>query len=164
LVGLLRARVADEISPAFLTLQPAFRGLYLRRMKDAPALHATWVQLQHILHHRYSNAQQYDEVLEEGNWRRMDRWQQSGVCWRYSLLVNFPENLVRFSDAVRRDGFHVSNLYWPVNDFFRPNDRCPNAEWFARRIVNLWVDQTVNREWVRKCAASVTRNATRFTS
>ncbi len=164
LVGLLRARAVDDVSPAFLTLQPVFRGLYLRRMKDPAALHGAWVQLQQILHHRYSNARQYDEVLAEGNWHRMDRWRDSGVCWRYSLLVNFPENLVEFSEAVRRDGFHVSNLYWPVNDFFRPSDRCPNADRFARRIVNLWVDQTVNRDWVRKCSESVARNATRFVS
>ena len=54
--------------------------------------------------------------------------------------MNFPDKLVDFSEAVRRDGFHVSNLYWPVNDFFRPSDPCPNADHFARRVVNLWVD------------------------
>jgi hypothetical protein len=70
--------------------------------------------------------------------------------------------LVDFSDAVRRDGFHVSNLYWPVNDFFRPSDHCPNADEFARRIINLWVDQTVDRQWVEKCARSLVRNARQF--
>jgi dTDP-4-amino-4,6-dideoxygalactose transaminase len=159
LVGLLRARSIDDVSTAFLKLQPAFRALYLRRMKDPGALVTAWSQLQHILQHRYRNARQYGEVLEEGNWQLLSQWQQSGVCWRYSLLVNFPEKLVEFSDAVRRDGFHVSNLYWPVNDFFRPSDLCPNASQFARRIVNLWVDRSVNQQWVRECALSVLRNA-----
>jgi dTDP-4-amino-4,6-dideoxygalactose transaminase len=133
-------------------------------MKDPSALAVAWAQLQQILDHRYGNAQQYEEVLAEGPWQRLSRWQQSGVCWRYSLLVDFPEKLVDFSEAVRRDGFHVSNLYWPVNDFFRPGDRCPNADQFARRIVNLWVDQTVDRHWVRNCADSLVRNASRFAS
>jgi dTDP-4-amino-4,6-dideoxygalactose transaminase len=164
LVALLRARAVNEVFSGFLKLQPAFRGLYLRRMKDPGKLVAAWAQLQQTLHHRYRNAQQYDEILAEGNWQRMSQWQQSGVCWRYSRLVGFPEKLVDFSEAVRRDGFHVSNLYWPVPDFFRPSDPCPNADQFARRIVNLWVDQTVDRQWVKKCAESMVRNAARFAS
>ncbi len=164
LVGLLRARALEEISRAFLKLQPAFRSLYLRRMKNPAALVTAWTRLQPVLQHRYCNAQEYDDVLVAGNWERLSRWQQSGICWRYSLLVNFPEKLVEFSEAVRRDGFHVSNLYWPVNDFFRHSDRCPNADQFARRIVNLWVDQTVDRQWVHKCAESLLRNAGPFAS
>jgi dTDP-4-amino-4,6-dideoxygalactose transaminase len=162
LVGLLRTRAVDEVSSAFLKLQPAFRALYLRRMKDPAALAGAWAQLQEVLQHRYRNAQEYEEVLAEGNWQRLSQWEQSGVCWRYSLLVNFPEKLVDFSEAVRRDGFHVSNLYWPVNDFFRPGDLCPNAAQFARRIVNLWVDKSVDGLWVRKCAESLLKNARRF--
>lgn len=162
LVGLLRARAVDDVSSAFLKLQPAFYDLYLRRMKDPEALAAAWPQLEQNLRHRYQNARQYDEVLAGGPWELIRQWQQSGVCWRYSLLVDFPEKLVDFSEAVRRDGFHVSNLYWPVNDFFRPGDRCPNANQFARGVVNLWVDGSVDETWVRKCAESVLRNAGRF--
>jgi dTDP-4-amino-4,6-dideoxygalactose transaminase len=164
LVGLLRARAVDEVSSAFLKLQPAFQPLYLRRMKNPAALMTAWAGLQQVLQHRYRNAQQYDDILAAGDWTRISQWQQSGVCWRYSLLVNFPDRLVDFSEAVRRDGFHVSNLYWPVNDFFRPSDPCPNASQFARRIVNLWVDATVDSQWVRRCAESLLRNAGRFSS
>lgn len=164
MVGLLRVRAVDDVSSAFLKLQPAFRGLYLRRLKDPAAVAGAWPGLQPALQHRYRNAEQYDEVLAKGNWQRLSQWQQSGVCWRYSLLVDFPDRLVEFSEAVRRDGFHVSNLYWPVNDFFRPADRCPNADRFARRIVNLWVDGTVDQKWVRKCAESLIRTAARLAS
>ncbi|HEY3975002.1 MAG TPA: DegT/DnrJ/EryC1/StrS family aminotransferase [Candidatus Sulfotelmatobacter sp.] len=166
LVGLLRsrARSGDEVSSAFLKLQPAYRRLYLRRMKNAVALAQAWPQLKAILRHRTRNAQQYEQDLADGPWQLLSQWQQSGVCWRYSLLVNFPEKLVDFSEAVRRDGFHVSNLYWPVNDFFRPSDACPNADQFARRILNLWVDNTVDRPWVQKCGESLIKNAARFLS
>lgn len=164
LVALLRTRSVDEVSGAFLKLQPAFRALYLHPMKDPAALTAAWKRLPQILDHRSNNATQYDETLSPGNWQRLSQWKQSGICWRYSLLVNFPDKLVDFSDAVRRDGFHVSNLYWPVNDFFRPDDHCSNADQFARRIVNLWVDQSVDRQWVRKCAESLLRNADRFST
>lgn len=162
LVALMRSRAVSEISAAFLKLQPAFRPLYLRRMKSPAALLQAWEKLPGVLQHRERNARTYDSALSIGNWERLNQWQKSGVCWRYSLLVNFPDQLVSFSDAVRRDGFHVSNLYWPVNDFFRPTDVCPNAERFARRIVNLWVDGTVDPDWVERCANSLQKNAPRY--
>ncbi|MGC2476992.1 MAG: DegT/DnrJ/EryC1/StrS family aminotransferase [Candidatus Sulfotelmatobacter sp.] len=159
LVALLRTRAVDEISTAFLNLQPAFRSLYLQQMKNPAALLETWGNLPKILEHRARSAALYDSALSVGNWQTLSQWRESGVCWRYSLLVNFPDQLVTFSEAVRRDGFHVSNLYWPVNDFFRPTDLCPEADRFARRIVNLWVDPTVDPEWVAKCAKSLLKNA-----
>ena len=161
LVALMRSRAVNDISAAFLKLQPAFRPLYLRRMKSPVALVQAWGQLSSVLQHREHNARTYEAALPNGNWERLNQWQMSGVCWRYSLLVNFPDHLASFSDAVRRDGFHVSNLYWPVNDFFRPTDFCPNADTFARRIVNLWVDNTVDPDWVERCANSLRKNAPR---
>jgi dTDP-4-amino-4,6-dideoxygalactose transaminase len=164
LVGLLRDRELESVSDAFLKLQPAFRKLYLRRLHDPAALAAAWPQLAKLLEHRYRNAQLYDTILANGPWQRIRQWEQSGVCWRYSLLVNFPEKLIEFSEAVRRDGFHVSNLYWQVNDFFRPDDDCPNAETFARSVLNLWVDRTVDAPWVEKCVESLVRNCAPFAS
>jgi hypothetical protein len=166
LVGLLRirARPANEVSQAFLKLQPAYQALYLRPMTNPSRLAGAWPQLQAALRHRMSNAQQYEELLAPGDWQLLNQWKQSGVCWRYSLLVNFPERLADFSEAVRRDGYHVSNLYWPVHDFFRPGDSCPNADLFARRIVNLWVDTSVDRPWVQGCAQSLLKNASQFAS
>jgi dTDP-4-amino-4,6-dideoxygalactose transaminase len=162
MVALLRERTLDDVSSAFLKLQPAYLRLYLRRMKNPVGLLHDWSRLPEILHHRYLNGQRYEQALKNGPWQRISQWRDSGVCWRYSLLVNFPEKLVAFSEAVRHDGFHLSNLYWPMSDFFRPSDKCPNAEWFARRVVNLWVDETVDQKWVERCSASLLRNAERF--
>jgi len=161
LVALMRSRAVNEISAVFLKLQPAFRPLYLRRMNSPAALLQAWETLPRVLEHRARNARTYDAALSNGNWERLNQWQESGVCWRYSLLVNFPDQLSTFSETVRQDGFHVSNLYWPVNDFFRPADTCPNAEMFARRIVNLWVDNSVDPDWVERCANSLLKNAPR---
>jgi dTDP-4-amino-4,6-dideoxygalactose transaminase len=161
LVALLRSRAADEISSAFLKLQPAFRPLYLRRMKNPAALLNAWARLENVLEHRLQNVEQYDQLLADTDWKKLNQWHESGVCWRYSLLVDFPDQLVSFSEAVRRDGFHVSNLYWPINDFFLPTDACPNAQHFARRIVNLWVDSSVDRQWVSNCAKSLLKNRPR---
>ena len=161
LVSLLRTRAVADVSSAFLELQPAFRQLYLRRMKSAVSLLQAWGELQKVLGHRLLNAEMYQKLLADGTWETLNQWRQSGVCWRYSLLVNFPDELVGFSEAVRRDGFHVSNLYWPVNQFFLPSDECPVAEVFARRIMNLWVDGSVDTEWASRCAASLLKNQPR---
>src|SRR5262249_10217452 len=101
----------------------------------------------------------YARELASGPWRLLDGWRESGVCWRYSLLLDSPDRLVALSEAVRRDGFHVSNLYWPVNQFFRPEDACPHADPFARRVVNLWVDVATEPEAVKRCASSVRQRA-----
>ena len=67
------------------------------------------------------------------------------------------KNLIRLIESVRKEGFHVSNLYWRVNQFFNENDVCPNADYFARRIVNTWVDASVDEEYVKKCASVINK-------
>lgn len=162
LVALRRSCAAADISAPFLKLQPAYQPLYLQAMTNPSALANAWLKLPQILEHRFNNAEQYDETLADGPWHLLSGWRESGVCWRYSLLFDLPDKLVELSDSVRRDGFHVSNLYWPVNEFFRPSDCCPNAEHFARRILNLWVDSSVDRDWVHRCATSLRKNADRL--
>jgi len=161
---LRRTNAVAEISRAFLQLQPAFRGLYLCHMKNPSALAAAWLQLPEVLDHRYRNAEHYEQALGRGPWQPLDGWRRSGVCWRYSFLLDDPERLLPCSEAIRQDGFHVSNLYWPVNEFFAPQDQCPNAEQFARRIVNLWVDHTVDPDWVERCAQSVRKHCSQHAS
>jgi hypothetical protein len=155
LVALMRLRVASRISDLFLPVRSAYDGLYSRPMKDPASLPAVWDKLPRAVENRRRKAELYAEKFSGGPWRLLNGWQTSGVCWRYSLLIDEPRQLVPFSEAVRRDGFHVSNLYWPLNDFYRPDDHCPEADSFARRIVNLWVDDSVDREWVGRCADSL---------
>jgi dTDP-4-amino-4,6-dideoxygalactose transaminase len=159
LVSLLRLREVADVSELFLRVRPAYEKLYLRGMQNLGALSASWPSLAGVLERRRQKASLYSKRLGAGPWQLLDGWRASGVCWRYSLLVNFPEQLVSCCEMIRRDGFHVSNLYWPVNSFFRPRDFCPVAESFARRIVNLWVDDNVDTNWVERCVASVQSRA-----
>jgi dTDP-4-amino-4,6-dideoxygalactose transaminase len=159
LVSLFRLRVAAPLSELFLQVRPAYDALYLERMLDPEPLAATWPTLPAVLERRRRKAELYSEGLSSGPWATLDGWRDSGVCWRYTLLTEFPEQTVAFCERVRADGFHVSNLYWPPNQFFKPEDACPNAEEFARRVVNLWVDDSVDEAWVRRCVASVRKHA-----
>lgn len=160
LVGLLRLRSqpVETVSQSFMAIRPAYETLYLRNANPAWQVNEAWHNLEANLAHRRQLADLYTEGLQDGAWRLLTGYQQSGVCWRYSLLLNNPDKQVVFSEAVRRDGFHVSNLYWAVNQFFNPVDDCPNADDFGRRIVNLWVDEIVDADTVRGCIASLQRH------
>ncbi len=162
LVALFRLRADTGVSNFFLRVRATYEGLFLRSMKDPAALAQAWQGLRASVERRYRKAEIYAGKLAGGPWQLLNAWRKSGVCWRYSLLVDFNDPLASFSESVRHDGFHVSNLYWPVNQFFYPSDACPNADTFARRIMNLWVDDTVDLDWVRRCGECLWKRADRF--
>ncbi|MEM9951277.1 MAG: DegT/DnrJ/EryC1/StrS family aminotransferase [Chloroflexota bacterium] len=161
LVGLLRvnARTPQQVSEAFLHLRQAFEPLYIRSTNPDVDLNSAWNNLPHALSHRLKLANIYaDRLGHHSAWQVLTDFQQSGVCWRFSLLINNPEQQITFSEAIRRDGFHVSNLYWSPNQFFKPSDTCDGADAFSRRIVNLWVDESVDEDYVQKCCDSLLKH------
>lgn len=147
----------QPVPAIFPLLTLAYQGLFLQPLSLPSDLPQLWPELPKRLGLRYQKAQSYADQLANGPWQLLNQWQNSGVCWRYSLLIDNADQLINFSEAVRQGGFHVSNLYWPLNQLFAPQDYCPAADQFARRIVNLWVDDNVSLDWVEACAASLWR-------
>jgi dTDP-4-amino-4,6-dideoxygalactose transaminase len=158
MAALFRLKADVPLSRSFLAVREAYDALYLRSIRDPSAVARAWSSLPRTLEHRRTMAAKYEDVLDDGPWTRLDGWRDSGVCWRYTLLLERDAALP--SELVRRDGFHVSNLYWPMNQFFGKEDPCPNANAFARRVMNLWVDETVNIDRVSRCAESIIQHAT----
>jgi len=161
LVGLLRLRSipVQRISDSFMTIRSAYENLYLRAANPTVDLDKAWKELPASLERRLHLARIYAENLQGGPWKLLTDYESSRVCWRFSLLLDAPDQQVAFSETVRQDGFHVSNLYWPANQFFKPDDPCSGADTFARRIVNLWVDDSVDEAYVQACSASLLRHA-----
>lgn len=161
LVGLLRLNDTpmQTVSDAFMAVRSAYEGLYLRPAHPETDMNRAWDNLPESLERRLELARLYAKGLQGGKWQLLTGYEQSGVCWRFSLLIDNPDKQVAFSEAVRRDGFHVSNLYWSVNQFFNPADECPNADSFGRRIVNLWVDSSVDADYVRRCCESLLKHS-----
>ncbi|MDQ7027051.1 MAG: DegT/DnrJ/EryC1/StrS family aminotransferase [Anaerolineae bacterium] len=157
LVGLFRLREIpyQQIATSFQMVRDAYEPLYLRPANPTIDLNAAWDALPASLAHRLEMANIYAQRLQSHHWQNLSDFQQSAVCWRFSLLIDSPEQQVAFSEAVRHDGFHVSNLYWSTNQFFNPADDCPNADSFGRRIVNLWVDDSVDADYVQRCCDSL---------
>ena len=160
LVGLLRLNNIpnQNISSAFNKVRSAYDALYLRPVNPEIDLNSAWENLPDALHRRLKLANIYAERLQHPALNLLTDFQQSEVCWRFSLLISNPEKQVAFSEAIRRDGFHVSNLYWAANQFFKPDDVCEGADSFSRRIVNLWVDASVDEDYVNRCCDSVLRH------
>jgi len=154
LISLRRVHRVVDIASVFLPLQSYYADLYVRSLNRTSGIIQSWPELEAVLEDRRRKASVYASILPGGPWRCLDGWRSSGACWRYSLLVD-TDRTIEFTEAVRRDGFQVSNLYWPLNDLFNPEDVCPNAERFARQVMNLWVDRTVTVDEAEACARSL---------
>lgn len=62
--------------------------------------------------------------------------------YRYTIVLIDNANLEAFSEHLRQNGVNCSNLYIPINRFYGEK-KCPNANMFAHRCVNLWVDPSI---------------------
>jgi dTDP-4-amino-4,6-dideoxygalactose transaminase len=156
---LLRSAAAGSVARHVLPLQHHYEPLWMRPLSDPSRLAGAFAALPQALAERRYKADIYAAALQDGPWQILDGFSTSGVCWRFSLLLQDPAQQIPLAEAVRKNGFHVSHLYWPLPQLFSESDQAPYAEQFARRIVNLWVDETVDRDWVRACASSMSRHA-----
>ncbi len=146
-----------EISPRAERYREIFASLYVVPFSDGRTIVARWPDLGAALRRRSRKAELYDRILSDGCVTRLNNWQQSGVCWRYSALLNTEREFESTVESIRRNSFHVSSLFWPLNRIFSSDDACPDAEYFARRVINLWVDDRVSEEYVLGCATLLRR-------
>ena len=155
LTPLLRTARAVNLAHYVLPLQLHYQPLWMRPLADGARLAAGFDALSAALEERRQKAAIYAGRLQDGPWQLLDGWRQSGVCWRFTLLLDDAAVQIPLAEAVRKDGFHVSHLYWPLTQLFSERQSTPQAEQFGRRVLNLWVDETVDRDWVHACAASL---------
>lgn len=149
-----------DIHPFFIGLHQAFDALLW--LPEAPAGFDPAKQLSGLTENytrRMAKANLYLETLSDAEGLNVITTLSPGEnCWRFTFCIKQPEALIDFSEKLRKDGFHVSNLYWPPNRFFNPADPCPNANIMARSIVNLWVDDMVSESQVQACSKAVLKH------
>ena len=149
---MLRLRKIDQCADVFALLAAEYAEICIAPLQSPEALAAAWETLPEELDHRMRMARRYRERLAGGSWRLPTAWEHSGVCWRYTLLMDDEELAIEATERLRQAGLLASNHYWPLHSFYDPEDECPIAERFARRCVNLWVDHRVDSEKVDRCA------------
>ena len=62
--------------------------------------------------------------------------------YRYTIVLKDNTNLEDFSEYLRQNRINCSNLYIPINRFYGDKG-CPNADAFAHRCINLWVEPSI---------------------
>jgi len=75
-----------------------------------------------------------------------------GVDWRYNFLVE-PEHQQLLLKRLHKKGFKASSWHPPSDIFWQERSRddstpTPNADWVGDRIINLWVDDSVDDEYI----------------
>lgn len=159
LTALDRIHAAPKIDSFFLSLQKSFEPLYILNFKQHENFVYEWNNIDSNNLERIEKADVYLNLLiKHRSIKSISDYQNSKVCWRYSILIDNKTDLINISDKIRQDGFHVSNLYWPLNFFFNSNDICLNSYTFARRIINLWVDKSINKKYVEACSKSLIKH------
>lgn len=166
LVTLLRnASVLEtkEISQSFIQIRHQYEGLYIKKFKYNSSLVDSWKRLKINVNERYEKAKLYKKSLNDNSEiTLLSQFENSKMCWRFSFLLNPKYDISIFSELIRKDGFHVSNLYWPVNDFFYPEDLSPNAKFISLHIINLWVNSSVDENYIINCSNSILKNINQY--
>ena len=77
--------------------------------------------------------------------------------FRYSIVVdgkNGSRLRRRITNNLRENDIHASNLYYPAHRIFRwdNNNKLPVSEWISDRIINLWLDDSADDEYIFKTA------------
>ena len=148
-----------KISHSFIQIRDLYDELYIKKFTFNSSLSKSWKMLDENLNIRYENAELYRKKLSmNADITIISQHEKSKVCWRFSFLLNPRFNVSIISELIRKDGFHVSNLYWPVNDFFYPEDFCPNAKFISKHIINLWVNSTIDKPYVVNCSNNVLKH------
>jgi dTDP-4-amino-4,6-dideoxygalactose transaminase len=162
--GLIQLRKADrKFHPAciFYNLLPRFRSLFVHRPDykkvDRKRLCREVEALESDAGERRTKARLYREYLSHDGIIH-PATTPSDTVWRYSVLIKSPDKLVEITEALRDKGFHASNLYWNVADFFQDKSCLKNAMYLSRRVLNLWTDKTVDAGYIeRSCEIIMAR-------
>ncbi|MCX7920747.1 MAG: DegT/DnrJ/EryC1/StrS family aminotransferase [Clostridia bacterium] len=67
--------------------------------------------------------------------------------YRYTFMLKDKHEAKALSDYLRKNNINCSNLYVPVSRFYN-NKGFENAVKFAEGVINLWVDDTIDKDYI----------------
>ena len=143
--------LVDEAARAFLAALPVYRPLLFRafdaRVENIDIILQDWNTLPSRIKQRNARAIALQNAFA-GLSVLCPLVQSGDAIWRYS--VQFPDRDAadRFVVALRSKGGLASHLYYPLHRLYQPDQQISTVE-LASRLVNLWVDETVDESYVR---------------
>lgn len=78
------------------------------------------------------------------------------TCWRCPLVFESASKATIATEALRAVGIPVSNHYFPLSVLF-DTQTCPHGEDIALRIVNLWTDERMLADTIKKSVNIINR-------
>jgi dTDP-4-amino-4,6-dideoxygalactose transaminase len=143
-----------QLNALFLPLPELYRAMHLFTLaedKAAPILTAL-DELDSRVEARRANARAYREHLQHPDLQH-PTLDEHDAPWRYSFLVR-PDRQKEITSALRAERINVSNWYPPLHPWYasgRAEDPAlfPNADFYGRHVINLWVDPGTPAEKIR---------------
>jgi dTDP-4-amino-4,6-dideoxygalactose transaminase len=153
-VDLLRVENGAKLEGVFRTAGETYRELYFHRFPESGGvgerIEAALAALPRELDARLRRAETYHQALATLPVRQSDNWRRSGSVWRYTFMLPTAEETLCVTASLRRNAIHASNHYWSLADLFCSDKSLPNTGVFCPRVLNLWVDDVADAEYIRK--------------
>lgn len=113
---------------------------------------------------RLDVARSYDSILKDSKCHKpsFSMMEATGTVWRYTFTCPSPESAAILTNDLRRAGLHASNQYWSLAEIWNGSAGFSGSSWFQERVVNLWVDQVVNNEYLERTKKVVQIWSSRF--
>ena len=143
-----------QLNALFVPLPEIYRAMHLFKLaedKVDPILTA-FGDLEARVAARRENARAYRQHLQHADLQH-PTLDAHDAPWRYSFLVR-SDRQKEITSALREERLDVSNWYPPLHPWYasgRAQDPAlfPNAGFFGRHVINLWVDPGTPAEKIR---------------
>ena len=150
LYDLHRADPGAPLARAFGALAPRYEDLIVRAAPPPPAepLLRQLDALESVRTRRYANYAAYRRGIAHPSFRVVEL-PEGAMCWRCPLVAQAPAHAQGLAAALRRAGLHASNHYFPLDLLFH-GEALPNNLALGERLVNLWVDESLDAQAVQE--------------
>lgn len=149
-----------QLNALFLPLPEIYRAMHLFTLgedKVDPILTAL-DDLDSRVAERRANARAYRQQLQHADLQH-PTLDEHDAPWRYSFLVR-SDRQKEITSALRAERIDVSNWYPPLHPCYvsgRAQDPAlfPNADFYSRHVINLWVDPGTPAEKIRRTSERI---------
>jgi dTDP-4-amino-4,6-dideoxygalactose transaminase len=152
-----QARNYDSQRTSISELSTRFRGLFLRstHQPDWKRVGSALNGLDSSVARRRERATLFSNALNfEG--LTIPQWSLGSSPWRFNFLINDPSLTRPLTLRLREAVGHVSNWYPSLaQDFGVDREVTPNSYRLEESIVNLWIDDSVDDEYVSRVVETV---------
>ncbi|MFC1907387.1 DegT/DnrJ/EryC1/StrS family aminotransferase [Chloroflexota bacterium] len=158
-----------DLSPMYLALVQTFRSTFVFHMED-PGLVDISLALEKLdenIRQRLANAAKFEKLFSEAGIPVMP-YPDGSVYWRLNIF--FPETERNTLLAVlHANNLNASSWYPPADLCYKPRastelDRYPNSDRVGRQILNFWVNDEIDEQYINTVSRIVIEHFVKSTA